>query len=159
MTSPAVFPSSVFEPTNANISSDSSHIIALFLIFVDEPSPRVKTIPKSFAGDSVNPWPNLIKVSAIVVFVESTVVLVPPIDKFPAIVTLAPLVVIAVVPSLALIILPPNFKLDANSTSVLALGSVIDEFPALFLIVLSPLVPNCTAVSYTHLTLPTSDLV
>ena len=111
----------------------------------------MKTIPKSLAGDSVNPWPNLIKVSAIVVFVELTVVLVPPIDKFPAIVTLAPLVVIAVVPSLALIILPPNFKLDANSTSVLALGSVIDEFPALFLIVLSPLVPNCTVLSFNNI--------
>ena len=35
-------------------------------------------------------------------------------DKFPAIVTLAPLVVIAVVPSLAFIVFPPNFKLPTN---------------------------------------------
>ena len=72
----------------------------------------------------------------------------PLIVKSPAIVTFAPLVVIAVVPSLALIVLPPSLRLPTSCTSVLAFGNVIAAFPALFLIVLSPLVPNCSVLSF-----------
>ena len=81
--------------------------------------------------------------------VDSTIVVVPLTVKLPAIFTFVPLVVIAVVPSLALIIFPPNLRFPANCTSVLAFGNVIATFPAPFLIVLSPLLPNLIVLSFT----------
>ena len=49
--------------------------------------PLSRTIPISFAGVPVVPVPNSISLSAIVVFVVSTVVVVPLTSKLPVIVT------------------------------------------------------------------------
>ena len=65
-------------------------------MFVLEPLPLVKIIPRSLAGEAVVPCANLINGSVTVKFVVSIVVVVPETVRFPDTVRLS---VIATLPS------------------------------------------------------------
>ena len=85
-TSPEVVPSSSFAKIKANSDSLLSQIKALLSLFVDEPLPRVKIIPKSLSI-VVSSCPSFISESLIVVFVEDTDA--PVTSRSPLIVTAA----------------------------------------------------------------------